>query len=90
MSQTDKEFQRAITLALIFLFQMFILWISMCLPNFMKFHHCLFKILENQNVADGRTEGRTDERTDGRSNISGLGLGILHRVELIPIGLCAG
>ena len=32
----------------------------MCLPNFMKFHHCLFKILKNQNVAAG---GRTDMKT---------------------------
>ena len=38
---------------------MLILWISMCLPNFMKFHHCLFKILINQNVAYGRTNVRT-------------------------------
>ena len=27
----------------------------MCLPNFTKFHHCLFKILKNQNVANGQT-----------------------------------
>ena len=27
----------------------------MCLPNFMIFHHCLFKILKNQNFADRRT-----------------------------------
>ena len=26
----------------------------------MKFHHCLFKKLQNQNVADGRTNGRKD------------------------------
>ena len=28
-----------------------------CLPNFMKFRHCLFKILKNQNVTDGRPDG---------------------------------
>ena len=54
----DKELQRAITqqnwpLVLIFLLQMFILWISTCSQNLMKFHHCLFKLLrKNQNVAD--------------------------------------
>ena len=32
----------------------------MCLSDFMKFQHCLFKILKNQNVADGQTNGRTD------------------------------
>ena len=32
----------------------------MCLPKFMKFCHCLFKILKNQNVADGLMEGQTD------------------------------
>ena len=26
--------------------------------NFMKFRHCLFKILKNQNGAGGRTDGR--------------------------------
>ena len=32
---------------------MFILLKSMCLQSLMKFHHCLFKILEkNQNVVD--------------------------------------
>ena len=35
----------------------------MCLPNFMKFCHCLFKILKNQNVEDGRTDGWTDVKT---------------------------
>ena len=41
------------TLALSFLLQMFILWISMCLQNLMKFHPRLFKLLrKNQNVAD--------------------------------------
>ena len=34
---------------------MFILRIS----NFMKFCHCLFKILKNQNVADGQTHRQT-------------------------------
>ena len=33
----------------------------MCLPNFMEFHHCLFKILKNQNIADGQTN-RTDKQ----------------------------
>ena len=28
----------------------------MCLPNFMKFPYCLFKILKNQNVTDRRTD----------------------------------
>ena len=32
----------------------------MCLPNFMKFRHCLFKILKNQNVANGRTDGQRE------------------------------
>ena len=32
----------------------------MCLPNFMKFHHCLFKILKNQNVLDGQTDGHRE------------------------------
>ena len=32
----------------------------MCLPNFMKFCHCFFKILKNQNVADGWMPGRTN------------------------------
>ena len=27
---------------------------------FAKFYDCLFKILKNQNVADGRNKGRTD------------------------------
>ena len=30
----------------------------MCLQSIMKFHHCLFKIWENQNT-DGKMEGRT-------------------------------
>ena len=30
----------------------------MCLPNFMIFRHCLFKILKNQTVADRQTDGR--------------------------------
>ena len=29
----------------------------MCLEGLMKFHHCLLKILKNQNVADGWKEG---------------------------------
>ena len=37
----------------------------MCLPNFMEFHHCLFKILKNQNVVDGWMDGQTDVLTDG-------------------------
>ena len=40
----------------------------MCLSNFMKFRQCLFKILKNQNVANGRTDGRTDGRTNGRTD----------------------
>ena len=28
----------------------------MCLSNSMEFRHCLFKILKNQNVADGQRE----------------------------------
>ena len=32
----------------------------MCLPNFMKFPHCLFKILKNQNVADGQMDGKRE------------------------------
>ena len=40
----------------------------MFLPNFMKFRHCLFKILKNQNVADGRTDGRAGGWTDRRTN----------------------
>ena len=32
----------------------------MNLPNFMKFRHCIFKILKNQNIADGRVDERTD------------------------------
>ena len=39
---------------------MFILWLSKCLPNFMKSRDCLFKILKTQNVADGQTDGRPD------------------------------
>ena len=37
----------------------------MCLPNFMKFRHCLFKILKNQNVADGQMDGWMDVPTRG-------------------------
>ena len=29
----------------------------MCFQNFMKFRYCLFKILKNQNVADGQMDG---------------------------------
>ena len=36
----------------------------MCLPNFVKFSHCHFKILKNQNVADGLTDGRTNKWMD--------------------------
>ena len=36
----------------------------MCLPNFMKFRHSLFKILKIQNVADGSTDKRMDYHTD--------------------------
>ena len=32
----------------------------MCLSYFMKFCHCLFKILKNQNIVDRQTDGRTD------------------------------
>ena len=39
------------------------LWMSMCLPNFMKFCHCLFKILKNQNVGDRQTHGRDSVKT---------------------------
>ena len=46
-------------LTVIFLLEIFILWISMCLPNFMKFRHCFFKILKNQNFTDGQTDRRT-------------------------------
>ena len=67
----DKELQRAITLTELTPSPYFsiiivhpVVWISMCLSNFMKFHHCLFKILKNKNVADGRTDARTDARTD--------------------------
>ena len=64
----DKELQREITLTELSPSPYFStinvhlvkLWISMCLPNFMKFCHCLFKILKNQNVADGRNNRRTD------------------------------
>ena len=31
-----------------------------CLPNFMKFRHCLFKILKNQNVTDRRMDGQRE------------------------------
>ena len=31
----------------------------MCLPYFMKFHHCLFQILKNQNVVGGWTDVKT-------------------------------
>ena len=34
----------------------------MCLHSLKKFLHCLFKILRNQNVADGQTDGKTDGR----------------------------
>ena len=41
----------------------------MCLLNFMEFHHCLFKILKNQNVADGQRDVCSSAvRTDGRTN----------------------
>ena len=41
----------------------------MCLPNFMKFRHCLFKILKNQK---SRTDGRTLRITkDNDSKIFG-------------------
>ena len=30
----------------------------MCLPNFMKFHHCLFKI--EKPKCRGQTDGKTD------------------------------
>ena len=36
----------------------------MCLPNFMKFCHFLFKILKSQNVTDGRTYVLTHGRMD--------------------------
>ena len=32
----------------------------------MKFCHNFFKILKNQNVADGQTDGLTDRRMDGK------------------------
>ena len=38
----------------------------MCLPNFMEFRHCLFKILKNQNVADGQTNGRMEGQLENR------------------------
>ena len=38
----------------------------MCLSNFVKFHHCIFKILNNQNVAAGRTDVRPNAQTDGK------------------------
>ena len=41
----------------------------MCLPNFMKFHHCLIKILKNKT---SQTDGQMDGQTDVRSNILGL------------------
>ena len=58
----EKELQRAITLKELAPSPYFSiinvhLWISMCVPNFVKFRHCLFKILKNQNVVDGRTDG---------------------------------
>ena len=31
----------------------------MCLPNFMKLHHCFFKILKNQSVTDRWTDMKT-------------------------------
>ena len=40
---------------------MFILWISMCLLDLMKFYHCLFKILKkDQNMADRKMDGRVN------------------------------
>ena len=54
----DKELQRAITLTELAPSPYFsIINVQlvdiMCLPNLMKFHHCLFKLLrKNQNVAD--------------------------------------
>ena len=36
----------------------------MCLPNFMKFHHCFFKILKNQNVADKQMDKRMDTQRE--------------------------
>ena len=30
----------------------------------MKFRHCLFKILKNQNVADSGMDGRADEQRE--------------------------
>ena len=60
-----KELQRAITLTELVLSPYFsiinvTLRISMCLPNFMKFHHCLYKILENKNVVDRWADEQTD------------------------------
>ena len=35
----------------------------MCLPNFMEFCHCLFKILKNQK---SRMDKQTDRQMDGQ------------------------
>ena len=35
----------------------------------MNIHHCVFKILGKNSVADGHTDGRTDRRTDGQHSI---------------------
>ena len=58
----DKELQKAITLTELAHSPYFFYYKCsscrykfMCLPNFMKFCHWLFKVLKNQNVVDGRT-----------------------------------
>ena len=34
----------------------------MGLPNFMKFHHCLFKVLKNKTVADKWMDGQREKQ----------------------------
>ena len=49
----------------------------MCLPNFMKFRHCLSKLLKNQNIADGQTDRWTMRKqyTSHKHSLRGGGEG---------------
>ena len=46
----------------------------MHLPNFMKFHDCLFKILKNQNATDGQTmDGQRETVYAPTNSLRGVG-----------------
>ena len=64
----DKELQRAITLKELapspyFSIRNVHLVHINVFAKFMKSRQCLFKILKNQNIADGPTNGRMNRRT---------------------------